>query len=251
MCPLKATDKPSRMDKRISPLAPGNRLAPRRPDDQARQAPRQVAAQAQHGQGRKRHPDRHRRTSADQKGDAQDEGDQARHAAIVGTTVAEKLLICEIQADVKGRESITGLADDLDDVAKVLGGEGSKQAQAAAAHLRELAQQDAAITTFKKMQADVRASTNALKAADAKAANCAKQVAAMDPPTAKRPPPCSGAYPRWRGVANLPPRGWWWSILLFHPTPTAARERILALFEVWYRRWEFQFAPAIAGGRSA
>lgn len=164
--------------------------------------------------------------------------------------MAEKLLKYEIQADVKGRESITGLADDLDDVAKMLGGEGSKQAPAAAAHLRELAQQDAAITTFKKLHAEVRASTSALKAADAKAANCAKQVAAMDPPTAKRPPPCSGAYPRWRGVANLPPRGWCWSILLFHPTPTAARERILALFEVWYRRWEFQFAPAISGGRS-
>jgi hypothetical protein len=52
--------------------------------------------------------------------------------------VAEKLLKYEIQADVKGRESNTGLADDLDDIAKVLGGEGSKQAPAAAAHLREL-----------------------------------------------------------------------------------------------------------------
>jgi len=34
------------------------------------------------------------------------------------------------------------------------------------------------------MQAEVRASTSALKAAEAKAANYAKQVAAMDPPTA-------------------------------------------------------------------
>ena len=35
------------------------------------------------------------------------------------------------------------------------------------------------------MQAEVRASTSALKAAEAKAANYAKQVAAMDPPTAQ------------------------------------------------------------------
>ena len=100
--------------------------------------------------------------------------------------MAEKLLKYEIQADVKGRESNTGLADDLDDIAKVLGGEGSKQASTGRRSAPAgVAQQDAAITTFKKMQAEVRASTSALKAAEAKAANYAKQVAAMDPPTAQ------------------------------------------------------------------
>ena len=52
--------------------------------------------------------------------------------------MADKQISAELRVGVSGRESITGLADDLDDVSKVLTGELSKSAQSAAARLREL-----------------------------------------------------------------------------------------------------------------
>ncbi|WOI47693.1 tape measure protein [Acidovorax sp. BLS4] len=99
--------------------------------------------------------------------------------------MADKQVRYEIRADVKGRESITGLADDLDDVAKVLSGELSQQAQAAATRLRELAEQDAAITAFNRLQAEARDAGRALKAAETEAANYGKQITALGPPTAQ------------------------------------------------------------------
>lgn len=77
---------------------------------------------------------------------------------------------------MKGRESITGLADDLDNVAKVLDGDMKAAAQAAAAQLRGLAQQDAAINAFNALDLEARAAAKALKAAETEAANYAAQV---------------------------------------------------------------------------
>ena len=99
--------------------------------------------------------------------------------------MADKQVRYEIRADVQGRDSVTGLADDLDDVAKVLGGELSQQAKAAAARLRELAAQDAAITAFSRLQTQARDAGRALKAAETEAANYARQIGAAGPPTAQ------------------------------------------------------------------
>jgi tape measure domain-containing protein len=99
--------------------------------------------------------------------------------------VATKQVNYEIRAGVTGRESITGLADDLEDVAKVLEGELSQQAKAAASRLRELATQDAVITAFNRLQSEARDAGRALKAAETEAANYAKQIAAAGPPTAQ------------------------------------------------------------------
>lgn len=99
--------------------------------------------------------------------------------------MATKQVNYEIRAGVTGRESITGLADDLEDVAKVLEGELSQQAKAAATQLRELATQDAAITAFNRLQSEARDAGRALKAAETEAANYAKQIAAAGPPTAQ------------------------------------------------------------------
>lgn len=91
----------------------------------------------------------------------------------------------EIRADVKGRESILGLADDLEGVSKVLSEDLSKQATATAARLRELAEQDAAISAFNRLQAEARDAGRALKTAETEASNFGKQVTAMGPPTAQ------------------------------------------------------------------
>ena len=99
--------------------------------------------------------------------------------------MADKQVRYEIRADVKGRESITGLADDLDNVAKVLSGELSQQATAAAARLRGLAEQDAAINAFNRLQAEARDAGRALKTAETEAANYGKQISALGPPTAQ------------------------------------------------------------------
>ena len=85
--------------------------------------------------------------------------------------MADKQVSAELRVGVTGRESITGLADDLDDVSKVLTGELSKSAQSAAARLRELAEQDAAISAFLQLQTEARDAGRALKAAETEAAN--------------------------------------------------------------------------------
>lgn len=99
--------------------------------------------------------------------------------------MASKQVNYEIRAGVKGRESITGLADDLEDVAKVLGGELSQQAKEAANKLRDLAKQDEAITAFNRLESEARDAGRALKAAEVEAGNYAKQIAAAGPPTAQ------------------------------------------------------------------
>ena len=99
--------------------------------------------------------------------------------------MADKQATYEIRADVKGRESITGLADDLDEVSKVLSSELAPQAQAAASRLRELAQQDAAINAFERLKSQARDAGRALKTAETEAANYGKQISALGPPTAQ------------------------------------------------------------------
>ncbi|WP_416406443.1 tape measure protein [Paracidovorax citrulli] len=99
--------------------------------------------------------------------------------------MADRQISTELKVGVTGRESITGLADDLDDVAKVLTGDLAKSAQGAAARLRELADQDQAITAFLELQNKARDAGRALKAAETEAANYGRQITAMGPPTAQ------------------------------------------------------------------
>ncbi|CAM4372365.1 hypothetical protein COAQ111491_20080 [Comamonas aquatilis] len=97
----------------------------------------------------------------------------------------DKQISLQIDTGVTGRESIVGLADDLENVAKVLEGEVSTEARTAAARLRELAQQDAAITTFTKLDAQAKSSAASLRLAETEAKNYARQITAMGPPTEK------------------------------------------------------------------
>ncbi|MFT4243561.1 MAG: tape measure protein [Acidovorax sp.] len=90
--------------------------------------------------------------------------------------MTDKQISTELRMGVSGRESITGLADDLDSVAKVLDGDMKTAATAAAAQLRELAQQDAAIKNFSALEREARQAGQALKAAEKEAANYAAQV---------------------------------------------------------------------------
>lgn len=99
--------------------------------------------------------------------------------------MADKQARYEIKANVQGTESVADLASRLDSLAKVLDGEVRTRAQAAAAELRQLGQQDQAITQFNQLKTAVNASGNALKAAETEASNFAKQIAAAGPPTAQ------------------------------------------------------------------
>ncbi len=91
----------------------------------------------------------------------------------------------EIAAEVTGQRSIEQLADDLGDLAKVTGGDLQVAVKAASAKLRELGEQDAAITSFKNLQLGASATQKAMNAAAAEASNYAKQIAQAGPPTAQ------------------------------------------------------------------
>lgn len=97
--------------------------------------------------------------------------------------MADKQLSYEIKVGVDGEESVADLSTRLDSLANVLDGEVKTRAQAAAAALRELGQQDQAINQFNRLKTEVNASGNALKAAEREAANFAQQIAAAGPPT--------------------------------------------------------------------
>ncbi|RDI10736.1 tape measure protein [Comamonas sp. AG1104] len=99
--------------------------------------------------------------------------------------MTDKQISLQIDTGVTGRESIVGLADDLENVAKVLEGEVAVEARTAAAKLRELAQQDAAITTFTKLEAEARSSATSLRQAETEARNYGRQISALGPPTEK------------------------------------------------------------------
>ncbi|TYK76463.1 tape measure protein [Comamonas sp. Z1] len=99
--------------------------------------------------------------------------------------MTDKQISLQIDTGVTGRESIVGLADDLENVAKVLEGEVAVEARTAATRLRELAQQDAAITTFTKLDAEARSSAASLRQAETEAKNYGRQISALGPPTEK------------------------------------------------------------------
>ena len=99
--------------------------------------------------------------------------------------MTDKQIKLQIDAGVSGQQSIVGLADDLENVAKVLEGEVSAEARTAAARLRELAEQDAAITTFTKLESEAKSTAAALRQAEAEAKNYGRQITAMGPPTEK------------------------------------------------------------------
>ncbi|MBW8463909.1 MAG: tape measure protein [Acidovorax sp.] len=90
-----------------------------------------------------------------------------------------------IKAKTEGEQSIADLAQDLENVAKVAEGDLQQAARAAAAQLRELGEQDAAISTFLRLQQEVGASTRAMNAAASEAANYARQIAQAGPATAQ------------------------------------------------------------------
>ncbi|OYD48722.1 phage tail protein [Acidovorax kalamii] len=91
----------------------------------------------------------------------------------------------KINAEVAGEKSIEQLATDLEDLAKVAGGDLQAAAKAASARLRELGEQDAAITAFLKLQREAGASSKALSAATKEAADFCRQIAQAGPPTAQ------------------------------------------------------------------
>ena len=91
----------------------------------------------------------------------------------------------EIAAEVSGERSIEQLASELDDLAKIANGDLQSAAKAAAARLRELGEQDAAIASFLALQREAGASQRALLAASNEAANYAAQIARAGPPTAQ------------------------------------------------------------------
>jgi tape measure domain-containing protein len=99
--------------------------------------------------------------------------------------MTDKQISLQIDAGVSGRESVVGLADDLENVAKVLEGEVATEARTAAARLRELAQQDAAISAFTKLEAEAKSSAAGLRQAETEAKNYQRQITAMGPPTEK------------------------------------------------------------------
>lgn len=99
--------------------------------------------------------------------------------------MVDKTIRTEIQTGVTGRESIVGFANDLDDVSKILDGELRTTATAAAAQLRELAKQDAAISSFNRLQLEARNASRALNAAEKETANYSAQIKQAGPPTAQ------------------------------------------------------------------
>ena len=99
--------------------------------------------------------------------------------------MTDKQISLQIDTKATGRESIVGLADDLENVAKVLEGEVATEARTAASRLRELAQQDAAISTFTKLESEAKSAAASLRQAEAEAKNYGRQITAMGPPTEK------------------------------------------------------------------
>lgn len=90
-----------------------------------------------------------------------------------------------INAEVAGEKTIEQLATDLEGLAKVAGGDLQAAAKAASARLRELGEQDAAITAFLKLQREAGAGSKALNAATKEAADFGRQIAQAGPPTAQ------------------------------------------------------------------
>ena len=90
-----------------------------------------------------------------------------------------------INAETQGEESFSQLAARLEDLAKVAEGDLKNAAKSAAVQLREMGEQDAAITAFLHLQREAAASAKAMNAAAGEAANYGSQIAKAGPPTAQ------------------------------------------------------------------
>lgn len=88
-----------------------------------------------------------------------------------------------INANVTGQESVADLTDRLDDMAKLLEGDLQNQAKEAAAELRNLAAQGAAIDAFNQLEAEAKNTAQALAKAKKEAADFGSQIAQAGPPT--------------------------------------------------------------------
>ncbi|QIL81813.1 tape measure protein [Diaphorobacter sp. HDW4A] len=99
--------------------------------------------------------------------------------------MADKQVSYRINAEATGQESVARMADELDELAKILDKELAQKAQSTAARLRELGEQDAAITNFIQLKSQSDAAATALSRAETEASGFAKQIAASGPPTAQ------------------------------------------------------------------
>ena len=92
----------------------------------------------------------------------------------------------KINADTAdSRKNVAALADSLEGLGKTLGGEVGAQAEQAAAKLRSLGQQEAAIQSFQALRTEVGASQRSFKELEREAGAYAKQITASGPPTAQ------------------------------------------------------------------
>ena len=100
--------------------------------------------------------------------------------------MAEENLSIKISADAaQARRGVREVADDIDELAGKLGGQLGAKAQEAAAKLRELGQQEAAVKSFLSLQTAAGETERRLKALTQEADRYAAQIAQAGPPTAQ------------------------------------------------------------------
>ena len=92
----------------------------------------------------------------------------------------------DIEAAVKGQADIEDLAQQLEDMGKVLGSDLSPAAKSAAADMRALGQQQSAIVAFAKLSEQVKASERDLALAQRSAKSFVTEISASGPPTAQQ-----------------------------------------------------------------
>lgn len=97
--------------------------------------------------------------------------------------MSEKELKLKIGVEAQNTQSIEDLAKDLENLADHLDGDLAPAAKASAKEMRELANQQAAIDSFKTLSSQVEKAKSALSAAEREAGNYGKQIAAAGPPT--------------------------------------------------------------------
>ena len=100
--------------------------------------------------------------------------------------MADPKIKYDIEAAVKGEADIETLAQQIEDLGKVLGTDLSLSARAAAADMRALGQQQAAINAFAKLSEQVKSSERDLTLAQRSAKSFITEIAASGPPTAQQ-----------------------------------------------------------------
>ncbi len=98
--------------------------------------------------------------------------------------MADPKIKFDIEAAVSGAADIQALAQRLEDMGKVMGGDLGPAAKAAAAEMRALGQQQEAIAAFGKLSAQVRQSEQDLALAQKSAKSFATEIGTAGPPTA-------------------------------------------------------------------